>query len=155
VRTALNDATIQVARFSSVTHPEEIAGILRWKSYYGGLGACLCIPYLDSQGEPSGYCRLKPDTPRKDKEGKPIKYEAPKGKPNRLYVPPGTFASLADAARLLLITEGEKKAAKADQEGFACVGLSGVWSWQKKRPRGEDGRAFGERELIDDLVGIP
>lgn len=154
-KSGLNDDAIRAGRFSSVTHPEEIAGILRWKSYYGSLGACLCIPYLDSQDKPSGYCRLKPDTPRNDKEGKPIKYEAPKGKPNQLYIPSGTFASLGDAARPLLITEGEKKAAKADQERLPCLGLSGVWSWQKKRSRGEDGRAFGERELIDGLEAIP
>jgi putative DNA primase/helicase len=103
----------------------------------------------------SGYRRLKPDRPRNGKNGKPAKYEAPKGLPNRAYFPPGTIAAIADASRPLLITEGEKKAAKADQEGFACIGLSGVWNWHNKRPRGPDGRGYGPRVLIDDLLAIP
>ena len=54
-----------------------------------------------------------------------------------------------------MITEGEKKAAKADQEGFPCIGFVGVYGWQKKRARGQEGKAQGERDLIDDLAAIP
>jgi putative DNA primase/helicase len=51
----------------------------------------------------------------------------------------------------LVITEGEKKILKADQEGFPGVGLVGVWGWQRKRPPDESGHRTGPRELIDDL----
>jgi hypothetical protein len=153
-KSGLSNETIRACRFSSVTDPEEIVAILGWKRYYGSLGACLSIPYFDVQGEPTGHRRLKPDTPRTGKDGKPVKYESPKGRPNQPYFPPGTFAVLSDSTRPLLITEGEKKSAKADQEGFPCIGLSGVWSWQKKRPRGEDGRGQGERQLIAGLESV-
>src|SRR5207253_6981439 len=43
------------------------------------------------------------------------------GQPNRAYLPPETRRVLSDPGVPLLITEGEKKAAKADQEGFQCV----------------------------------
>jgi putative DNA primase/helicase len=54
----------------------------------------------------------------------------------------------------LLITEGEKKAAKADQEGLPCIGLVGVYGWQKKRKQGPRGKAEGARELIDGLAPV-
>src|SRR5262249_33571942 len=51
----------------------------------------------------------------------------------------------------LLIVEGEKKSLAANQHGFPCVGLVGVYGWQRKRPKGADGKAEGPRELIADL----
>ena len=50
-----------------------------------------------------------------------------------------------------MITEGEKKAAKADQEGFPCIGLVGVWGWQQARTRDNPDAA---RELIPDLAAV-
>src|SRR5262249_33513101 len=72
----------------------------------------------------------------------------------RAYFPPGTIAALKDPSAPLVITEGEKKSAKADQEGFPCIGLSGVYGWQKRRPTDSAGKKYGERELIDDLAAI-
>jgi putative DNA primase/helicase len=54
----------------------------------------------------------------------------------------------------LILTEGEKKSLKSTQEGFLTIGLTGVWNWQRKRPRGEDGKGKGPRELIPDLAGV-
>ena len=60
--------------------PASIQKALRWKRYTGELGDCLAIPFFDSGGKATGYVRLKPDNPRKSKEdGKPIRYESPKG----------------------------------------------------------------------------
>jgi Domain of unknown function (DUF3854) len=131
---------------------------LFWKNRgHGNTYATLTvIPFVDAGGKPTGYIRLKPDCPRADqKTGKPIKYESPVGLPNRAYFPRRTLAALHDPSAMLILTEGEKKAAKADQDGFACVGLVGVYGWQKKRDRDKDGKAQGERELIDDLALIP
>ncbi len=61
---------------------------------------------------------------------------------------------MSDPGVPLLVTEGEKKALAADQAGFPCVGISGVWSWQERRDRDGDGKARGKRELIDDLSAI-
>ena len=119
------------------------------------LGDCLAIHFADTEGKLANYCRLKPDRPRKDKNGKPIKYESPLGSNNRAFFPPRTRTALKDVSLPLIITEGEKKAAKADQEGFACLGVTGVWNWIKKRQCDKDGNSQGERELIDDLAVIP
>src|SRR5262249_16667194 len=65
--------------------------------------------------------------------GKPIRYESPRDTPNRVYFPPGFSAKWANPTAPLLITEGEKKSAKADQDGLLCLGLVGVWGWCRKR----------------------
>src|SRR5262249_58335368 len=151
----LSDATIAACCFRSLEAPASVQEVLCWKRYRGELGPCLCIPFADAEGKPTGYCRLKPDRPRNNKEdGKPIKYESPKGSTNRAYLPPGTPAALKDPSAPLVITEGEKKAAKADQEGFPCIGLVGVYGWQRKRTRDKDGKATGERQLIDSLASV-
>jgi hypothetical protein len=90
------------------------------------------FPFRDSRGELNGYKRLKFDQPRKDRNGKAIKYESPCGQPNRVYVPPGTVEVLSEPKTELIITEGEKKALCADQFGFPCLGLVGVFGWKTK-----------------------
>jgi putative DNA primase/helicase len=151
----LSDQQIAACGFQSLQALATVQKALRWTRYKGELGDCLAIPYRDAEGKPTGYCRLKPDRPRKAKEdGKPIKYESPKGGSNLPYFPPGALPALKDPSTALLITEGEKKAAKADQEGFACLGLVGVYGWQKKRAKDKDGKPQGERELNDGLAPI-
>ena len=152
----LSDRQIAACGIYSMQAPASIQAALRWKRYDGELGDCLAFPFVDAEGKPTGYVRLKPDRPRNRKEdGKPIKYESPKGISNRAYFPPGTLAALKEPFAPLLMVEGEKKAAKADQEEFSCVGLVGVYGWQKKRAKDKDGNPRGERELIDELASIP
>ena len=151
----LSDQQIARCGFHSLQAPARIQAALRWHRYKGELGDCLAFLFVDAEGKATGYIRLKPDRPRKSKDGKPIKYESPKGAGNRAFFPPGTLAALKDSSIPLVLTEGEKKAAKADQEGFSCIGLVGVYGWQKKRPADKDGKPVGERELIDDLSAIP
>jgi putative DNA primase/helicase len=151
----LSDEQIIACGFYSLQAPESIRQRLQWKKYDGSLGDCLCIPFMGLDGKPTGYSRLKPDRPRQQKEdGKPVKYESAKGAKNRAYLPPATRSVLMDPTIPLVITEGEKKAAKADQEGILCIGLIGVYGWQKKRDKEANGKPIGERELIDDLAGI-
>jgi putative DNA primase/helicase len=155
-KSGLTDETIAACGFRSLQAPQRIQQVLRWQRYKGELGDCLLIPFPDANGKPTGYARLKPDRPRKGREdGKPIKYESPKGVSNLPFFPPGTLAALQDATVSLLITEGEKKAAKADQDGFPCIGLVGVWGGQKRRTKGPDGKTQGERELIPGLEAVP
>ena len=153
-QSGLSDEQIARCGHHSLQAPASVQSVLRWKRYNGELGDCLCIPFVTAEGKPSGYSRLKPDRPRMGKDGKPNKYESPKGCANRAYFPPGTLAALNDPSAPLVITEGEKKAAKADQEGFACIGLVGVYGWQRKRSKDKDGKGQGERELIDDLKAV-
>jgi putative DNA primase/helicase len=150
----LTDETIHRAGLYSEPDHEQIRQLLGWNKMTCFLGPALVIPYPNRDGQDAGYRRVKPDKPLVDGDGRARKYESPKGRANRAYFPPGTLAALRDPAAALLITEGEKKALKADQEGFPCVGLSGVWNWSKKREADEAGRKVGPRELIDDLAGI-
>jgi hypothetical protein len=154
-RSGLSDQQIAACRFHSLQAPASVQKALRWKRYDGALGDCLCIPFTDADGKPVDYRRLKPDRPRQSKDGKPVKYESPKGSSNLPYFPPGTLAALRAPSAALVITEGEKKAAKSDQEGFPCIGLMGVYGWQKRRLRDEHGRGKGDRELIEALARIP
>src|SRR5262245_12149143 len=149
----LSDATIAACKFHSLTDPALVKELLNWRRYDGELGDCLAFPYFDADGKFTSYVRMKPGCPLVNR-GKRRKYESPKGEPNRVYIPPGTCPALASLTDLL-ITEGEKKAAKASQEGFACIGLVGVWGWCKKRERNIAGKPLGNFELIDDLAAIP
>jgi hypothetical protein len=149
----LSDSQIAACGFYSESAPAAVAKVLGWKRPAAGLGACLCFPFRDRGGNDTGHVMVKPDQPRQ-KNGKAVKYESPAGKPLRVYIPPNTRAALADPSVPLLLTEGMKKAAKADQEGFACLGLVGVYGWQTKRPAGPDGKKSGPRELIPDLAAV-
>jgi hypothetical protein len=73
------------------------------------------------------------------------------------YFPPAgaTAKALAEPGTPILVTEGEKKAARADQDGFACIALAGVWAWQKKRQRDADDEPIGPREPVEGLAAIP
>src|SRR5262249_53159227 len=117
-------------------------------------GPCLVVPFSGADSTRLGYARLKPDRPQSGRNGKPKKYEAPRGGGNQAYLPPRTRAALNDPAVPLLLVEGEKKAAKADQDGFACGGISGVWNWCQKRDRRPDGTRRGKVRLIPSLAQV-
>jgi hypothetical protein len=122
----LSDATILRAAFYAATAAATHALL----GYRAGPG--LVIPYPELNGD-GPYARVKLD--RTPADGK--RYRSPKGRGNRLYVPALLDPCvLADVTAPLWITEGEKKALKAAQEGLACVAVPGVWSW---RTRDHDG----------------
>ena len=146
----LSDEQIAACKFLSLSDAGKIDRLLRWPASRKGVKCGLVIPFPEADGKLNGYGRMKPDTPRlSSKDGSPVRYESPKGAANRAYFPPGTLAALADPTAPLVITEGEKKAAKADQERFPAIGLVGVWGWQKKR-KDKD----GPRALIPDLDAV-
>ncbi len=60
------------------------------------------------------------------------KYLTKKGSVNRLYIPRKALDVLGDVSVRLDITEGEKKALKACQEGLHCIGITGLWNWKVK-----------------------
>lgn len=68
------------------------------------------------------------------------KYLCKKDSGNRLHIPPKVRPVLNDLSIPLCITEGEKKALKAAQEGLPCVAISGLWNWSN-----------GSKELISDF----
>jgi len=111
-------------------------------------GVGYLIPYLDAKGKPVQFYRYR--FLEETRTGfdlingtKPRRYEQPAKSVSRIYLAP-TLASTtknkyeweavqADAARPLVITEGEKKAAAACAAGIPTVGLGGVWNWKAKK----------------------
>lgn len=71
---------------------------------------------------------------------KPPRYVQPLGSAVHAYFPRDVGIdwkkACADPSVPLLITEGELKAAKACAEGYACIGLGGVWSF-RSTPRSQ------------------
>ena len=79
------------------------------------------------------------------------KYIKPKGMTSRLFRPINLDLNLIQDEWLIL-TEGEKKAIKAVQEGFNCIALSGVWCWKCTPPsEDEDVEIQG---IIPDLLNL-
>lgn len=104
-------------------------------------GDALVFPYRNLEGEVNCFCRIRPHEPRVI-DGRAAKYIQPKGSPVRAYFPKESLEKLRNKVSPIFITEGEKKALKLAQEGYAAIGLGGVDCW------GKDG------ELIPDLSAI-
>lgn len=145
-RSGLTDDTIRVAGVYSESDPARVSTLLDWEHPATNLGSCLVFPFIGRGGHSMHYQRVKPDKPR-EVNGKPAKYESPRGRPNRVYLPPLARDAIDSPTTRLIITEGEKKSLAADQHGYACVGLVGVWGWVKAR---EDEDA--PREMNEDLA---
>jgi AAA domain-containing protein/uncharacterized protein DUF3854 len=90
----------------------------------------LVIPMYSPNGELITH-QIRPDAPRKNDKGKPIKYETPAGSPVHLDVHPSQTERVRDASVPLWITEGVKKADSLVSRGHCAVALQGVWCWQK------------------------
>ncbi len=127
----LSDGTIKAAGIFSEQNHQRIASILNRKTWSRKSGPALVFPFKDETGVVV-LQRVKPDNPQ-TRNGKPAKYLSPSGSSVRAYIPTSVLDALADTKRVLLITEGEKKALKATQEGFPCIGLTGVDCWHAKR----------------------
>lgn len=106
----------------------------------------LKLPYFDLDGQP---LRTHPKHPpfyrlRYLEQGTDFKSLVAKKQPRYVQEPNsgvGAYfprlldwqALAEDPQQTLLITEGELKAAKACKEGFACIGLGGVWNFKSNR----------------------
>jgi hypothetical protein len=90
----------------------------------------LVIPMYSPAGELVTH-QLRPDAPRKDDKGKPMKYETPAGSAIHLDVHPSQTKHVGDASVPLWITEGVKKADSLASRGECVIALQGVWCWKK------------------------
>ena len=106
--------------------------LLDFKKYQRRPG--LVIPVSSPSGAASR--RLRPDRPRKGKDGKPRKYEQPADTPNMLDVHPQMLEEARSGAGDLWVTEGEKKADSLTSRGLCTVALFGVWGWCVKGTKG-------------------
>lgn len=98
----------------------------------------LLIPIYSVDGKIVNI-QSRPDIPRKNREGKSVKYESPAHSRVCLDVHPRSYPQLGIPTVDLWITEGIRKADSLLSHGAKCViGLSGVWNW---RGTNEDGGA--------------
>lgn len=123
----LSDITIIEASIKSVL-PNEIRKKLGFDVL--GLQSMYEIPYNDE------YSRFRVFYDEnikhlKDYQKRP-KYLTGKNSGNHLYIPHKVKPILTDISIPLYITEGEKKALKAVQEGLYCIAISGLWNWKVK-----------------------
>ncbi len=94
------------------------------------------------------YYQYRPDVPRINNDGRPVKYESLPNQPPRIDVGPTPYG-IDDPSIPLLITEGIKKVDSAAVRGICAIGLIGVWNWRGKNASG------GSMELADwDRIAI-
>jgi len=80
--------------------------------------------------------QYRPDSPRVNAKGKPVKYENPTGSSVRLDVPSRCREHLGDPSVPLWFTEGVKKVDALATAGACAIGLTGVWGFKGKNPLG-------------------
>ncbi len=132
-KSGLSNETIQQAAIYSVT-PVDINKKLGFND--PRIESVMAFPYPGCDG----FERFKL-FPSQD--GK--KYIQRKGTSNHLYIPCAVTSIIKDASIPLYITEGEKKALKASQDGLYSVAIGGLWSWS-------DGSE--EKNLVSDFALI-
>jgi len=104
-------------------------------------GPALLFNYPDCD-----YHTCKLDNPRTDEKGKVLKYECPVNEQPQIFRPLGFDIN----AEVIIITEGIKKAMKAQQEGYNTISGGGVWSWKSKKT--EDGINKYFKQFAEELV---
>jgi len=133
-KSGLSDETIKEAKIFSVP-PGQISKIINNAS----VNSLLAFPYPGTD-----FLRYKLFPPLKSQDGHTVRYYQPKGSPVRLYFPPDFDFN----ATTIHITEGEKKALKATQEGLNCIGLGGIWNFAVKDSNGNP-RLIEDFNLIE------
>jgi hypothetical protein len=94
----------------------------------------LVIPLFDVWGQPAGF-QCRPEEPR-SVDGRITKYETPNKQPMVLDCHPRTRARLGDPDRVLIVTEGIKKADAAVSAGLDALAVLGVWNWRGTNDKG-------------------
>lgn len=95
----------------------------------------ILIPLHAPDGSAAGH-QYRPDNPRLNAKGKPIKYENPSGSSVRLDVPPRCREQLAKPQIAIWFVEGIKKADSLASCDACAVGLTGVWNFKGRNPLG-------------------
>ena len=130
----LTDDTIQLANLYTEDRPKALAELVQRRSWNRLQGSALVFPFYLPGAESPHACRLRPTTPLMDVNGhgkkRARKYDQASSAGLLVYFAPrARAAGLYSATGELYWTEGEKKTLTLDQEGLACVGLTGVWNW--------------------------
>lgn len=95
----------------------------------------ILIPLHGTDGKPAGF-QYRPDHPRINPRGRPIKYENPQGTSIRLDCPPRCQSMLGNPEIPIFFVEGVKKADSLASRDCCAVTLSGVWNFKGRNPLG-------------------
>lgn len=105
--------------------------------YVGEKRASYRIPYFDLSGKRISYSRVRFLEGKKGKfsSGGSFRYSQPTNSAPHAYFPPYLkWDKIAkDTTEMILITEGEKKAAVAAKAGLACLALGGVYAFKSSK----------------------
>lgn len=121
----LSDDTITKNGLRCCRDINELSRLLGFQ-YPTHCGPAIVFPFRTLGGKALEWCRVKPTNPMRDKNGAESKYLSPKNGGVHAYFPVDALPAINTDQHELLITEGEKKALKATQEGFPTIGLTGV-----------------------------
>lgn len=146
VESGIDPAVARARGYRSITESSELSK-LGFAPQQAALVPGLLIPIHGVCGDIALH-QFRPDKPRKNrKNGKPVKYETPRGCRMVLDVPPAIREKLANPSIPLYATEGPKKADAGASRGICVIGFLGVWNW---RGTNEDGgkTALADWELI-------
>lgn len=88
----------------------------------------LYVPMCSPDGKKT-LPQVRPYSPRKGKNGKPVKYETPTGAEMIVDVHPSMRDRVRYSLEPLWITEGVKCADAMTSRGLPTVALAGVWMW--------------------------
>lgn len=144
-KSGLSDESIDMMGAYSL-RPADIPREIGWNPE--GVESVLAIPYpgLD-------FSRFKVFPAFQDTKGHKVKYLQRKDTGVHLYILPPVQAALLNPSSPLYFTEGEKKAAKAVQEGLKCIGLGGLWNWIEKET-GEVIKEIDSIPLVNREIGV-
>jgi hypothetical protein len=148
IESAITAEVIQARAYRTVEDPEELLN-LGYQDYQT-ITPGLLVPLYDMWGNVSSY-QYRPDDPRKNAEGKLVKYETRDGHRQVLDANPLLGQRLRDPSEPLIVTEGARTADAAISQGYVAVALSGVWCWRKDRvqlPEWEDIKLYGREVYV-------
>ena len=129
-RSTLSDSTIE----SSHLHSWEPRKIQKLGPRFQHVRSALEFRYHHPDGSMNGFYRLKLFPPIEDENGHHIRYWQEPGSDPHIYFPPQIHWQdvFSDPSKLIVITEGEKKALVLAQVGLAALCIGGLWSWMVK-----------------------
>ncbi|HSW62204.1 MAG TPA: hypothetical protein VLH56_02615 [Dissulfurispiraceae bacterium] len=121
------------------------------------------IPYYDCRGARAPFYRIKVFRPVPNA----ARYLQPRNTSTWIYYPPSFAALVAELLKgkgrtkvngypgAILLTEGEKKAAKACQEGFPTCAVGGVHSWRSHIVTLPEGTQFLKNTSNETVARLP
>ncbi len=119
--------------YQSITDPQRLAALGFATSQC--VTPALLIPVRNAAGDLATH-QSRPDAPRVDAKGKPLKYETPARSKLAIDVPLGALSDIGNPNVPLFITEGARKADSAVSRGLCCIALLGVWNWRGTNTQG-------------------